>query len=373
MGRQGGAIGVVVVRDHDDAPPRCHGVIGDEIADGAGQHHARHVVAGEGQGTLQRAGRGDHPARPDAPQALAGDALVRVVIGQRFPRDQIAVVVKAGGHGVAAQGDGVTALQVGQQRVDGGLSAVVVGGRAPAPMGALFQDQDRAARLGRIAGGGQARDAAADHDRVGKAVGLFIAVRIGVGRCPAQARAAADDRFEQVLPEGARMDERLVVEACRKDRRQPVVHRAHIGIQAGPAVLAARDHAVGQGRGGGALVRFEPAALAQAQQRVRLLGARGQGTARAVILEGPAHQHLAVGQKRRGDGVAGQPAQVAAVKAERHLPGTVDAAATGGQSEGGRVGHSAMPSAGVQSGVQSGRTLRIASTIWAGGWGVCAR
>ena len=373
MRGQGGAIGVVVVRDHDDAPPRCHSVIGDEIANRAGQHHARHVVAGKGQRAFQRAGRGDHPARPDAPEALAGDALVRVVIGQRFPGDQIAVIVKAGGHGVATQGDRVAAPQIGQSRVDRRLSAVMIGGRTPAPMPVLLQDQHGAARRCRVARGGQTRDAAADDDRVGKGVSLFIAVGIGIGRRPAQTRAAADDGFKQVFPEGARMDEGLVVETSRKDRRQPVVHRADIGLQAGPAVLAAGDHAVGQGRGRGALVRFEPPALAQAQQGVRFLGARGDGAARAVVLEGPAHQQLAVGQQRRSDGVAGQAAQVAAVKAERDLPGTVDAAATGGQAKGGRVGHSAMPSAGVQSGVQSGRALRIASTMSAGGCDVCAR
>ena len=372
LGDQRRAIGVVVVGDDHDPPARRHAVIADEIAHGGCQHHPRQVVAGEGQRAFQRAGRGDDVARADAPQPLARDALVRVVIGQRLARQQIAVIVEPGRHGVAAQGDVGAPAQVGQQGVDGGLTAVMVGWRSPAPDGVLFQHDHAPAGLGRIAGRRQPGDAAAHHHRFGKAVGLFITVGIGIGRRPAQARAAADDRLEQVLPEGARMDEGLVVKARGQQRRQPVGDRAQIGVQRGPAVLAAQHHARHQGRGAGPLVRFEPAALAQPEQGVRFLGPRGEGPARAVILEGPAHQHLAVGQQRRGQRVALHAAQVPAVEAEGKLPGAVDQAAAAGQAEGGRMAHTTASDGCGQSGTHSGRAWRALATISSVAWGVWA-
>ena len=307
-------------------------------------------------------------ARADPPQALARDALIGVVIGQRFARQQIAVIVKPGCHRIAAQRDVVAPAQIVQQRLDDRLPAFVIDRGAPAPMRVLFQHDHPATLVGGITRRRQPGNAAAHHHQIGMGIGLLITVGVAVLRRPAQTGAAADDRLEQVFPEGARMDEGLVIEARRQQWRQPVIDRHQIGLQRGPAVLAAQDHARHQGRGGGALVRLEPAALPQPEQRVGFLGPRGDGAARAVIFEAAAHQHLAVGQEGRGDGVADHAAQMAAIETEGQLPCAVDQAATLRQPEGAGLTHSAC----FQSGFQSGRAALTAATISSGGFGCCA-
>ena len=78
----------------------------------------------------------------------------------------------------------------------------------------------------------------------------------------------------------------------------------------------------------GAGVRLEAAgAAAGADQRVRLVGAGGDDAARAVVLERAAHQVDAVGEQRRGEGVAGEALVALAVEGEADRPAVVDAAA----------------------------------------------
>ena len=79
---------------------------------------------------------------------------------------------------------------------------------------------------------------------------------------------------------------------------------------------------------GDALVRLEPCALAQTHKGIGFLGARSHDTARAVILEGPAHQHLVIGQQGRGQRVTLVPLEILAVEAERDLLSPVQKAAT---------------------------------------------
>src|SRR5690606_37468488 len=102
----------------------------------------------------------------DAPQALAGDACGRVVIGQRFARQQIAMVVKPGRLGRAAQGYVLHPLQLGYQSVDVGLTISVVGGGAAAEMGRLLDQPDRFALARSVAGSGQTSNAATDNNDI---------------------------------------------------------------------------------------------------------------------------------------------------------------------------------------------------------------
>jgi len=135
-----------------------------------------------------------------------------------------------------------------------------------------------------------------------------------------------------MLPERARVDEGLVVEARRQEARKAVVQHPDIELERGPVVLALRAQPVEKRGGCGPRVGLHPGAVAQRHQRVRLLGARGHDAARAVVLEGPAHQHLAVGQERRGERVARVPGEALAVEGEGNRAAAVDAAAAGGQT-----------------------------------------
>jgi NaMN:DMB phosphoribosyltransferase len=110
----------------------------------------------------------------------------------------------------------------------------------------------------------------------------------------------------------------------------------------------------------GALVRLVGVALPEVDERVRLLPAGGDDAARAVILEGPPHDPLAVGHQRGGERVAGMAGEALAVEGELHLAGAVDQAAATGQTR----AH-ARPS-------QSGRFALMAATMSAGGSDVWA-
>jgi NaMN:DMB phosphoribosyltransferase len=85
------------------------------------------------------------------------------------------------------------------------------------------------------------------------------------------------------------------------------------------------------------------APLPEVDQRVRLLPAGGHDAARAVILEGPPHDPLAVGHQRGGERVAGMAGKALAVEGELHLAGAVDQAAAIGQTR----AHGVPPNPGV--------------------------
>ena len=64
----------------------------------------------------------------------------------------------------------------------------------------------------------------ADDQHVTMEISLFVGVRIGSGRSPAEAGGAADQRLVDLLPEGCRPHESLVVESCPKDRGSKRIH-----------------------------------------------------------------------------------------------------------------------------------------------------
>ncbi len=68
------------------------------------------------------------------------------------------------------------------------------------------------------------------------------------------------------------------------------------------------------------------------KQRVRLLMPRCDDPARAVILEGTAHKHLILREKRGGERVARIAGQGPPVEGEGQAFGAVDQAAAGGQA-----------------------------------------
>src|SRR5690606_22690726 len=123
-------------------------------------------------------------------------------------------------------------------------------------------------------------------------LGVFVAVLVSVRRHLAEAGRLPDDRLEEMFPGEAREHEGLVVEARRQEPGDLIVDRADIELKARPVVLADRLGALEELGRGGALVRLEPPALAEPDERIRLLGARGHHPARTVVLERPADHGL---------------------------------------------------------------------------------
>ena len=82
------------------------------IADRRGEHDTRDVIAREGQGPFDRAGRGQDMARADPPEPVFGPPVARGMVGNTFIRQHIAVIVDpcpgaagADGHAVASGGE----------------------------------------------------------------------------------------------------------------------------------------------------------------------------------------------------------------------------------------------------------------------------
>src|SRR5258708_7791452 len=119
-----------------------------------------------------------------------------------------------------------------------------------------------------------------------------------------EAGGATDEPFV-FLPPAGRSEEGLVVEASRDERRDEIIGAAKIEADRGGAVLAGGDQAVAELGHGGARVGDAALPQSQLQERVRLLGASRINAARPVILEAAANQMDAVGDERRGEGVAG--------------------------------------------------------------------
>ena len=135
-------------------------------------------------------------------------------------------------------------------------------------------------------------------------IGLLGPVRVGGAGERAEAGGAADDRFVETLPEGARPHEGLVIEPGGEEWRENVVDRHRVEPERGPAVLAAGDQAVVDLLHRGAGIGRDVDAGADGDQRVRLVRPGSDRAPRAVILEGPAHEPDVVRQQRGGDRIA---------------------------------------------------------------------
>ena len=170
----------------------------------------------------------------------------------------------------------------------------------------------------------QTCNTAAHDQQIAKRIGLLIVIRVLTNRGFAEASRAADDRLEHMFPCKARVDECLVIEPRRQEPCGIVVHHTDIEFQAWEVVLRGADKPIEQLSRGGALVRFEPPALAHVDNRVRLFGATGHNAARPVVFERPTHQHLVVGQKRGGQRVTGKARHALAVEGEMGGTGAVD-------------------------------------------------
>ena len=315
----GGAVGIVVVGDHHRAIPDRHAIVHQIIPHRGGQHHTGDVIASKGQRPFNRAGGGHDMTGANAPEPVARPSNLRRVVRQPFIAQHIAVVIDARPHDTGAQGNVFHPRQLCHQRVDEvgdgcAIDRAAIHGSAAAPMGGLFQHDDLGTGQGRRARGFEPRDTTADDQHVAKGVEMFIGIAIRLLRRFAQTGRVADDRLVDMLPEGARVDEHLVVEARGQKAAEVFVDRANVEFEAGPVVLAFRLEPVEKIGGRGALVGFKPVALPEVHQRVGFFRARRHDAARTVVFERPPHQHLVIRQQGRGQGIALEAAQLLSVE-----------------------------------------------------------
>ena len=302
LGVERGAIGRGARGRHDEGLTRRDGIAVDEGAHALGQHDARPVVVLEDERALVGAGRQNHLGGAHLPKALAGKPVPRLVqmVGDPLHHGDMVVVVIAE-DGRARQDDDVFApIELGDGALDpfGGTLAVDLR-RHVLEKGAAqretFVGQHHAFRA--VLGGGERRRQAgrpgADDEDVAMGVAIGVAVGIRHFGCLAETGSAADDRLIDLVPEGARPHEGLVVEARHEDRRQKIVDDADIGLERGPVILGRHRETIAGLDDGGAIVGIAaPGALfgppVDGEERVRLVRAMGENAPRPVIFDRPA-------------------------------------------------------------------------------------
>ena len=202
--------------------------------------------------------------------------------------------------------------------------------QAAAEFGRLIAQDDAGTALR----GGQCRrnsgTAAADDQYVAMRITLRVAVRIGLGGRPSQARRAPNHRLVQRLPGLFGPHEGLVVKACGEEARQAIVDAAEIAPQARPTILALGNQAIVQLDLRGAQIGGDARRIAaHGHQGVRLLGTGGENTPRPVILERASGQMHAIGEQGRGERVAREPFIRSAIEGKAQTLMAVDAPAGG--------------------------------------------
>src|SRR3569833_1262674 len=129
------------------------------------------------------------------------------------------------------------------------------------------------------------------------------------------------------MPRTLRPHERLVVEAGGNERRDQIVDRADIEVEARPAVLTLRLQAFIQLDLRGSQVGNKAGRVAtDCNQRVRLFGARRENAARPVVLERSAHQVHTIGEQSGSQGIALNACVALSIKCEIQHAGTIDPA-----------------------------------------------
>ena len=301
----------------------------------------------------------------DPPQDLARLAVAAgEMVGPALQRAVDAVVVGAEHRGPRHRPDPVHGRELshGVGRPAGAGPAVHLVGlgvEPPAHDEILVGQDDPRPAASRGKGGGKPGRTRAHDQQVAMQETLVVAVRVGLARQASETGRFADRRFVDPLPEGGRPHECLVVEARRQEGREQVVDRQQVMAQRTAVVLAPGLQPVEQLGDGRAGIGLAVSAAAQLDQRVGLFGAGAEDAARPVVLETSAHHADAVGEQRRGQGIAGMAGQPPAIEAEGEAAAAVDRAAV--QPE--PAAHRSRPAARATSRASSTRTISWVSVL----------
>ena len=164
-----------------------------------------------------------------------------------------------------------------------------------------------------------ARRTTAGNDDIRMGVTLVVATV----RC-VEVDTAARGEFRQDVfvgrPQFRRLHEGLVVEAGGEEAADEAVGGFHVELQRRPHVLRRHGHAVRKLAMRGTHVRL----VVDLHGRVGIPEVGGQHAAGPVVFHGTAEDVFAVGQERRGDGVALETLELLAVPGERDHRRTID-------------------------------------------------
>ena len=296
-------IGAVVVREHERAASRRDAEPA-QIDERRPRHHdAGPVVARESDQPLGGAGRQHHLLRADDLVALPWFALTRRPVRKLLDRAKAIVVVIAEDVGPLEDAH----FRHRAKRLDHGVAPALqsrVEQQAAAEQAlALTENHARPGAASRPRRRKPGR-AAPDDEHVAMVVRGLVGVGIGrIGR-PSEPGGATDQRLVDLLPEGGRPHEGLIVEPRRDHFAGEAVDRHEVEGERGPAVLASRDERVEQLDLGRLGVRLRAPPFAEFDQRVRLLRTRRQDSTRSMIFEAAADKGHAIGDQRGGERIS---------------------------------------------------------------------
>ena len=334
---QSGAIGLIMAGGHDHPLTGLDPIAVQIDAGRVGQQNTGAIIVWEDQWTLDRSGGQHDLASTNLPQTLTrgtgrwmGLMLAEALSDTDHIVREIAKGVGAADHrhfGIGGQGrQRLSKPRLCRLAID---QRVGRGQKRAAELRLLVDQHHTATAFRSRQGCGQTGRASTNdqHFAVGETVQIAVGVRLGRGA--AETSGSADGGLIEMVPRFARPHEGLVVEARRNEGRQQARHRAHVKIQARPAVLALGDKAVIELDLGGAQIWCEAGLVpAHRDQRIGLFGACAQHAARTVIFERAAHQVNAIGQEGRGQRIALYALIAAAIKAEGQALAAVDLAAS---------------------------------------------
>ena len=168
----------------------------------------------------------------------------------------------------------------------------------------LFIDQDHArAAVGGGTGGREAGRTCTNHQDIAVRVDVVVAIGIRLGGRMAQTGGMAENMLVE-RPEAARPHEGLVVEAGWHERGHEAERGHHVVVEAGPGVDVAHVQSSGCWSNSCQTVRQRASAVAELDEGVGVFSAGGHDSARPVVLEAAADEGDAIGEQRRGHGVA---------------------------------------------------------------------
>src|SRR5262249_48933256 len=195
---EGGRVGAVVGGEDDGPAARDDGVTVEVRAGRGGQHHARAVVVGEGQGTLVGAGREHHAVGADAPDAFAGDVVRGFgaeVAGAPLDGEEVVVVVVAEHGGTAQYTHLGGVLQPGRGRRRP-VEVFARAEQAAARLRPVVGEDDACAAVRRRCRRREAGRARADDQQIAVGVHRVVAGGGGVGGQAALAGEAGGDQAD---------------------------------------------------------------------------------------------------------------------------------------------------------------------------------
>ena len=313
----------------------------DESPDGLREHHVDEVVAREDERLLDRPCRDD-----DLPGA---DPDERVAVRDR---DQAGLedADRDGGHEELHARNDRALPQLGRA-----LVSLPVGEQRSTDVGP-FVDEDHAVPSGRRRDGRlEAGLAPADHDDVRARVDDLDSLAPGAVRVePPEAGGAPQDPLVE-RPEPPRADERLVVEARRRERPAELVdHPQQVPVERADIVLSGDDRARAHRGDAHADVRL----AVHRHLAVGAVAGAAQKAARAVVLEAPREHATAGGVQGGADRVSPERPDGLPLTHERDLFRPVDQ--LGGMR--GDARHDASSRASADPGVAC--QVRITSLVW---------